>query len=706
MAATLPTAVSATLTREREGATFKINDLIAFFHGSFEAFQNRAAIEKQVAAKFEGGDYIYRSSKYERYLECQRRNGRIREMQAAGELSHLSKADAALFKGFAYGPDGHPVGIHYAMFLPALKTQASDEQKAAWLPAAESLSIVGCYGQTEIAHGSDVQGLQTTATYVKETESFVLHSPSVESTKWWPAALGRTSTHAIIHARLLLPGVDGKIEDKGVKAFMVQMRDLDTHRNLPGIESGDIGATLGIVGMEEGFARFDHVSVPRIAMLARYQQVLADGSYVEAKRAFAKRGYATMMFVRAGMVKASFNFLAKASTIAVRFCAVRRQFPNPDKPGSEMQVLDYQGVQMRVLPWLATAFALKFTGDSMILMHGEMEARVDASGDTSMVGETHAIASCLKAVTTSYASNGIEELRRACGGHGYSSFSGLDHLYGNSMVNFTGEGENYMIVQQCTSYLLKNQSELEEGRAKDDTPYLSFLATSATLDAQACTATRVVDFLDPDVQLAAFAHRAARKVQQAHESVQDGLSAGNTPDVAKNGAQWEGIRSSWAFGEWLILRSFIRGISKVPASCRAVVKGCCDLFAVFEIEKNAGDYLSDGYMTRQQVRLVKDAVKNLLNEIRPNAVALVDSFGLLDIELNSAIGRYDGNVYETLLDWARKEPMNEGPVVAEWELNWLPFFKSARARLESEIGKPLSELPGVVQGHSAPIGKL
>lgn len=114
-----------------------------------------------------------------------------------------------------------------------------------WVEPAQSLAISGCYGQTEIAHGSDVRSLETEAKYDPETRTFDLHSPTIGSTKWWPASLGRTATHAIIHARLLLPnrraqGSSSKTEysDFGVKPFFVQLRDLETHENLPGKSSG------------------------------------------------------------------------------------------------------------------------------------------------------------------------------------------------------------------------------------------------------------------------------------------------------------------------------------------------------------------------------------------------------------------------------------------------------------------------------------
>ena len=44
---------------------------------------------------------------------------------------------------------------------------------------------------------------------------------------------------------------------------------------------------------------------------------------------------------------------------------------------------------------------------------------------------------------------------------------------------------------------------------------------------------------------------------------------------------------------------------------------------------------------------------------RPDAVSLVDSFGVCDMFLGSALGSYDGNVYERLYDAAQKSAVNK-----------------------------------------------
>jgi len=48
----------------------------------------------------------------------------------------------------------------------------------------------------------------------------------------------------------------------------------------------------------------------------------------------------------------------------------------------------------------------------------------------------------------------------------------------------------------------------------------------------------------------------------------------------------------------------------------------------------------------------------LLAALRPDAVALVDAFGIEDYLLNSALGRADGDVYRALLAAARASPLN------------------------------------------------
>ena len=62
------------------------------------------------------------------------------------------------------------------------------------------------------------------------------------------------------------------------------------------------------------------------------------------------------------------------------------------------------------------------------------------------------------------------------------------------------------------------------------------------------------------------------------------------------------------------------------------------------------------------MRIIEDAIASLLERIRPNAVALVDSFCFSDRHLGSALGRYDGQVYDNLYKWVTSSPLNRTQV--------------------------------------------
>lgn len=77
-------------------------------------------------------------------------------------------------------------------FLAVIESQGSEEQRAYWVPRCRSYEVVGCYAQTELAHGSNVQGLQTTAKYDPKTQEFVIDSGSMDNMKFWVGAMGVT----------------------------------------------------------------------------------------------------------------------------------------------------------------------------------------------------------------------------------------------------------------------------------------------------------------------------------------------------------------------------------------------------------------------------------------------------------------------------------------------------------------------------------
>ena len=167
------------------------------------------------------------------------------------------------------------------MFKTAIEICADEEQYNKWMPLANNLDIIGSYAQTEIGHGSDVQNIKTTATYDHAKKEFVIHTPSLDATKWWPGDMGRTSNFALVLARIIIPDPEdpSEVNDYGLGMFLVQCRCLDTHKFMPGIKCGEIGYKIGYQSKDNGWMTFDNVRIPKNQMLSRFQVIDDDGCY-------------------------------------------------------------------------------------------------------------------------------------------------------------------------------------------------------------------------------------------------------------------------------------------------------------------------------------------------------------------------------------------------------------------------------------------
>lgn len=64
-------------------------------------------------------------------------------------------------------------------------------------------------------------------------------------------------------------------------------------------------------------------------------------------------------------------------------------------------------------------------------------------------------------------------------------------------------------------------------------------------------------------------------------------------------------------------------------------------------------------ITESDISRLQQKLEDSLAAMRPNAVGIVDSFDIPDMVLGSALGAYDGNVYERLFEEAKKSPLNQ-----------------------------------------------
>jgi acyl-CoA oxidase len=78
----------------------------------------------------------------------------------------------------------------------------------------------------------------------------------------------------------------------------------------------------------------------------------------------------------------------------------------------------------------------------------------------------------------------------------------------------------------------------------------------------------------------------------------------------------------------IVLESFQKAIDKADPGLKPVLDQLCDLYALSTLEQNKGWYLEDGYFSGSKSAAISEQVTDLSAQVRPNAVALVDAFGI------------------------------------------------------------------------------
>ncbi|KAK9826635.1 hypothetical protein WJX74_007195 [Apatococcus lobatus] len=495
-------------------------------------------------------------------------------------------------------------GVHFTLCGGTICKLGTAKHHEKYLPGLDSLELPGCFGMTELGHGSNVLGIETQAVFDKDTGEFVIHTPTDTASKFW---IGGSAQHGKVCTVFAQLTVNGKWE--GPHVFVVRLRD-DQGRLNRGVRIRDNGPKMGLNGVDNGQIWFEHVRIPRDALLNRFADVAADGTYSSPFPTVGQRFGVTVgglttgrMLIAGGGIDAS----KIGVCIAIAYACQRPQF------GSRY-IMEYLTHQRRLVPALATCYAMHFT--LCALKDIAFSPKPDAKA-------VHVLSSGLKAAATWNRVEILQDCRECCGGQGFSAENKIGPMKTDFDVDTTFEGDNTVLMQQVAKALLESAAK---SKSKPQQPALG--------PGQALTPASIQQLLQ--FRQDALVAQIGGEMQQASQAA---ASTGGKAAAAAANSAFDAnldlvVALGWAHMEARSHQIFQDEVAQAPQQLQAPLRSLALLFGLSRVERNAAFYLSQNALSRPHFQAVRLFVNETLSRLSSNGgetlLRLCAGFGIPD----------------------------------------------------------------------------
>jgi acyl-CoA oxidase len=543
-------------------------------------------------------------------------------------------------------------GVQFGLWGGAVHQLGTKVHHDRYLKATAEAELLGCFAMTEHGHGSNVQALETTASYDVGTEEFIIHTPDDNARKDYIGGAGQYARYAATFAQLIVGG-----ESKGVHCFVVPIRDEDGN-DLPGIRTEDDGLKAGLNGVDNGMIWFDHVRVPRENLLNRYADVSPAGVYSSSienpnKRFFTMLG--TLVQGRVCVGAAGLSAAKNALTIAIRHSLRRVQF-GPDD-ANEVPLMQYRTHQRRLLPLLAENYALYFAQQELTRRFADVVTAGNEAQDSAR-RELETLAAGLKAANTWHAMKTIQTCREACGGAGYMAENRFGMLRDDVDIFTTFEGDNTVLTMLCARGVLTGYAHDFGGL--NPVGMVQFVAGQAVETVVERLFARqigqiITDFIpvprgggsdgdegplgDHDYLLELFQWRQGHITASVANRFRKGLAAEAEPFEVLRSVQDHLLLAGTTYIKTFAFTAFKTAVDACEdPAIRESLSRLLSLYGLFSVEEDKGFFQEHSRLASARTKQVTREVNTLLGTVAEQASLLVDAWGISDQVLAAPIG--------------------------------------------------------------------
>lgn len=539
--------------------------------------------------------------------------------------------------------------VQYSLWGSTLLNLGTERHHRKYLQRVNTVQLPGIFGLTELGHGSNVRETQTTATYDRRAQEFVIHTPVPSAQKYWPGHIFRYGEMGTFFARLIIDN-----RDYGVHAFIVPVRDHVTKKLLPGCRVRDLGPKVcmmifsmkhwiypplgltansskfmcssvvqfGFNGIDNGCLSFDHVRIPRENMLDRFSEVLPDGTYVN-KVGDANRHFGSIMFALCGgrIVIGTLALCAAkvAITIATRYAHHREQF-GPEN-GPEVKIIEHVSYYCRLMPQLVRCF----TADLLLKYATDVYERRDQHEPN----HTHIVTSLAKIHASAFAVEACRIARESCGGQGYRHINRIPHQYESADMYTVGEGDNIALHQTVTKTLLSTYY-----RQRKSGKFSGLLAYLNEADLPRYKLEDNVSLRNLEYLLDAFQFRE-RSILLKLEHHLDATNSSTDNFERFNDNQLLVIQLSQTFMDRMIVEICLRtrddAMIRSTQDPRQVLSNMFELDCLKRFKDGLAWFISHEYISPRLARSVDDVYQDLCRQVALVSYDLTKAFGIPDM---------------------------------------------------------------------------